>query len=80
MSFSKRSNFIHRINRTPYWKDAYKRNDYRTVALSGMVGAIILLVADCFARSLTSSELPISILTTFIGAPFLAYLMIRIRS
>ncbi len=57
-----------------------KRNDYRTVALSGMVGAIILLVADCFARSLTSSELPISILTTFIGAPFLAYLMIRIRS
>lgn len=56
-----------------------KRNDFRTVILSGLIGAIILLIADCFARSIASSELPISILTTFIGAPFLGYLMGRIK-
>lgn len=52
-----------------------KKNDTGTMILSGMIGAILLLVADTLARSLGSSEIPISILTTFIGAPFLAYLM-----
>lgn len=56
-----------------------RRNDFRTTVLSGLIGATLLLVADCLARSIASSELPISILTTFIGAPFLAYLMGRLR-
>lgn len=56
-----------------------KRNDFYTTIYSGLIGAIILLVADCLARSLSGSEIPISILTTFIGAPFLAYLMSRYR-
>ncbi|HHY78140.1 MAG TPA: iron ABC transporter permease [Clostridiales bacterium] len=54
-----------------------KRNDFTAVILSGFIGAIILTVADCLVRSISVSELPISILTTFIGAPFLAYLMSR---
>ena len=56
-----------------------KRNNFNTIILSGLVGAIILLVADTLARSLAGSEIPISILTTFIGAPFLAYLMGHLR-
>jgi iron complex transport system permease protein len=56
-----------------------KRNDFHTTILSGLIGAIILLIADCLARSMASSEIPISILTTFIGAPFLAYLMGRLK-
>lgn len=56
-----------------------KKNDFTTTILSAIVGAIILLVADTFARSIASSEIPISILTTFIGSPFLAYLMSRIK-
>lgn len=56
-----------------------KRNDFSTAIFSGLIGAIILLVADCLARSLAGGEIPISILTTFIGAPFLAYLMTRFR-
>ncbi|SDZ12494.1 iron complex transport system permease protein [Proteiniborus ethanoligenes] len=56
-----------------------RRNDFKTTVLSGIIGATILLIADCLARSLASSELPISILTTFIGAPFLAYLMGRLK-
>lgn len=54
-----------------------KKNDIHTIILSGLIGAILLLVGDTLARSLASSEIPISILTTFIGAPFLAYLMGR---
>lgn len=52
-----------------------KRNNFNTIILSGLIGAIILLFADTLARSMAGSEIPISILTTFIGAPFLAYLM-----
>lgn len=56
-----------------------KRNDFYTTIFSGIIGGIILIVADCLARSLSASEIPISILTTFIGAPFLAYLMSRYK-
>lgn len=56
-----------------------KRNDINTTILSGFIGSILLIVADCFARCLAGSEIPISILTTFIGAPFLGYLMSRLR-
>jgi len=54
-----------------------KKNDFNTAIFSGIIGAIILVIADCLARSIGQSEIPISILTTFIGAPFLAYIMIR---
>ena len=55
-----------------------KRNDFYTTIFSGVIGGIILLIADTLARSIATSEIPISILTTFIGAPFLAYLMTRL--
>lgn len=54
-----------------------KVNDFGTIILSGFIGAILLTLADCLARSISASELPISILTTLIGAPYLAYLMSR---
>lgn len=56
-----------------------KKNDFHTTILSGFIGGIILIIADCLARSLSGSEIPISILTTFIGAPYLAYVMTRLR-
>jgi iron complex transport system permease protein len=54
-----------------------KRNNFNTSVFSGLVGAVILLAADCLARSISSSEVPISIMTSLIGAPFLAYFMSR---
>ena len=52
--------------------------DHRIVLpLSLSVGAVLLLAADTVARSLVSSEIPISVVTAFIGAPLLAYLMWR---
>jgi len=52
-----------------------RRNDFRTTVFSGLLGAILITVSDCLARSLLYSELPISIITSFIGAPYLAFLV-----
>lgn len=55
----------------------FRKNNFNTTILSGLIGAVILLAADCLARSISSSEMPISIMTSLIGAPFLAYFMSR---
>ena len=39
-----------------------------------------MVAADCIARSAASSEIPLSILTSLIGAPFLMVLMLKRRS
>ena len=40
-------------------------------------GAAFLLLVDNMARCLTATEIPIGILTAFVGAPFFIYLMVR---
>lgn len=52
-------------------------NRFKTLILSGLWGSILLLLADSLARNITSSELPVSIFTSLLGAPFLLYLLIR---
>jgi iron complex transport system permease protein len=42
-----------------------------------MTGAILLLWADTFARTLFPSEIPVGIVTSFFGAPFFIYLLRR---
>jgi len=42
---------------------------------SALLGAAFLLVCDTAARSLTSSEIPVGIITALAGGPFLAYLV-----
>ncbi len=41
------------------------------------IGSTYLILIDDLARSLTSAEIPLSILTALIGAPFFAYLLRR---
>lgn len=43
---------------------------------SMLVGASFLLLVDDLARGVTTSEIPIGILTAFVGAPFFLYLVI----
>jgi iron complex transport system permease protein len=42
-----------------------------------LIGAIFLLWVDNIARNLLTTEIPLGILTAFIGAPFFIYLIIR---
>lgn len=53
-------------------------NHVRTLPLSISIGGAMLLAADTIARTATTSEIPISIITSFVGAPFLGYLLIKV--
>lgn len=54
-----------------------KKSDFSTCILSGIVGGIIIMFSDLIARSLGSSEIPVSIVTSIIGVPFLVYLLYK---
>ena len=49
----------------------------RLLPASALLGALLLLLADDFSRSLWTMELPIGILTSLVGVPFFLYLLIR---
>lgn len=54
-------------------------DNMKLLPVSFVVGGIFLLVVDTIARTLTSAELPLSILTGLIGAPFYFYLLKKQR-
>ena len=56
-----------------------RNNKTATMVLSGTIGGILLCGADILARSVAVTELPVSIFTSLIGAPFLVVLIIRGR-
>ena len=49
----------------------------RTIPASLFLGAAFLTAVDTLSRSVTYSEIPIGILTSFIGAPFFLYLIVK---
>ena len=56
-----------------------KENHVQTMLLSGLLGGILLCGADILARSVSATELPVSIFTSLLGAPFLIYLILQER-
>lgn len=50
-------------------------NSKLTMFLGGIFGGIILITADILARTVAATELPVSIFTSIIGAPFLVFLI-----
>ncbi len=51
--------------------------DYRRlIPASGLFGAVFLMVVDNLARTMTTSEVPLGILTSFVGAPVFLYLIL----
>lgn len=53
-------------------------NNYKYLIPATMLfGAIFLLLVDDISRNLLATEIPIGILTSFIGAPFFIYLITR---
>ncbi len=53
-------------------------NNYRYLMPASMIfGAIFLLVVDNISRNLLAVEIPLGILTAFVGAPFFIYLLTR---
>lgn len=52
-------------------------NHRSTSLLSGLVGSTLLLAADTIAKTVATTELPVSIFTSLLGVPFLLYLIIK---
>lgn len=50
-------------------------NHKRVIPVSISLGASYMIIIDTFARSIVATEIPLSILTALIGAPFFAYLL-----
>ena len=57
-----------------------KSNRISTMLTSGLIGGCLLTLGDILARSIASTELPVSIFTSLIGAPVLIYLCLRRKS
>ncbi|MBQ9988648.1 MAG: iron ABC transporter permease [Clostridia bacterium] len=52
----------------------------RMLPTAGLLGGLFLLVIDTIARAASTVEIPLSILTGIIGAPFYAWLLYRQRA
>lgn len=62
----------------PHFSRLIFGDDYRfVIPASGLLGASFLLVVDILCRNITTSEIPIGIITSFIGAPIFLYLIYK---
>jgi iron complex transport system permease protein len=52
----------------------------KMVPVTALLGGTFLLLMDTLARTILASEIPISIVTSVVGAPFLGYLVISRKS
>ncbi|MCD4677573.1 MAG: iron ABC transporter permease [Desulfobacula sp.] len=51
----------------------------RMIPVTALMGGLFLLMADCAARSVSSAEIPVGIITALTGAPIFGYLMFKNR-
>jgi iron complex transport system permease protein len=52
--------------------------DYRHLLPAGiLLGAIFMMAVDDIARTAATTEIPIGILTAFVGAPFFLWMILR---
>ncbi len=53
------------------------QNNRYVIPTSALLSAIFLVIVDNTARNLTGAEIPLSIITGFIGTPFFAFILVR---
>jgi iron complex transport system permease protein len=58
-------------------KNIYKQSSDKLIIPIYFYGGAFLVFCDILARSITTSDLPIGVVTSFIGAPFFIYLIIK---
>lgn len=62
----------------PHFTRMIVGSDYRVlIPASMLLGASFLLIVDNFSRLLATQEIPLGILTAFVGAPFFMFLILR---
>ena len=62
----------------PHFSRLIFGDDYSyTLPTSALLGATFMLLVDDLARIISTAEIPLGILTSFVGAPVFLYLIIR---
>ncbi|AWB81248.1 ferric enterobactin transporter permease FepG [Corynebacterium yudongzhengii] len=64
---------------SPHVARGLARTPTPPLMFSALMGAVLLLGADLLARVVLPWELPVGVVTAFIGAPFLLYIIVRVR-
>jgi iron complex transport system permease protein len=52
-------------------------NNAKVLPLAGIISAIFLVIVDLVSRNITGAEIPLGIITGFLGAPLFAVLLIK---
>lgn len=53
------------------------QNNVRVIPSAALLSSIFLIVVDLLARNITGAEIPLSIITGFVGTPFFAFVIIK---
>lgn len=53
------------------------QNNVRVIPSAALLSSIFLIVVDLMARNLTGAEIPLSIITGFVGSPFFAFVILK---
>jgi iron complex transport system permease protein len=49
----------------------------RLIPFAAILGSVFMILMDTIARTISAGEIPVGIITSFVGAPFLGYLLWR---
>jgi iron complex transport system permease protein len=55
------------------------QDNKKVIPISAVLSSVFLVAVDILARNLTGAEIPLSIITGFLGTPFFAYVLVRQR-
>lgn len=53
------------------------QDNTKVIPASAVISSLFLIIVDTAARTLTGAEIPLSIITGFIGTPFFAFVLLR---
>lgn len=53
------------------------QNNVRVIPAAALLSSIFLIIVDLMARNLTGAEIPLSIITGFVGTPFFAFVILK---
>lgn len=53
------------------------QDNTKVLPVTALLSSIFLVIVDTVARNLTGAEIPLSIITGFIGTPFFAYVLVK---
>lgn len=53
------------------------QNNVRVIPSAALLSSIFLIIVDLLARNITGAEIPLSIITGFVGTPFFAFVIIK---